>query len=53
MVEDRTCNRWNHGGHSQCKQGEDTEDKEGKREGLVGKEVKDDSAVCHWEGCGV
>ena len=38
-IADRTCNRWNHSGHSQSKQGEDTEDKEGKREGMVGKKA--------------
>ena len=47
---DRTCNRWNHSGHSQCKQGEDTEDKEGKREGMVGKEEKEDSSERQWKG---
>ena len=52
-AEDRTCNRWNHSGHSQCKQGEDTEDKEGKREGMVGKEEKEDSSERQWEGSGV
>ena len=53
MVEDRTCNRWSHGGHSQCKQGEDTDDKEGKREGMVGKEEKEDSSERQWKGSGV
>ena len=51
--EDRTCNRWNHSGHSQCKQSEDTEDKEGMREGMVGKEEKEDSSERQWEGSGV
>ena len=37
----------------QCKQGEDTEDKEGKREGMVGKEEKEDSSERQWEGSGV
>ena len=29
------------------------EDKEGKREGMVGKEEKEDSSERHWEGSGV
>ena len=32
---------------------EDTEDKEGKREGMVGKEEKVDSSERQWEGSGV
>ena len=31
----------------------DTEDKEGKREGMVGKEEKEDSSERQWEGSGV
>ena len=31
----------------------DPEDKEGKREGMVGKEEKEDSSERQWEGSGV
>ena len=41
------------GAKAQSKQGEDTEDKEGKREGMVGKEEKEDSSERQWKGSGV
>ena len=52
-LEDSTCNRWNHSGHSQCIQGEESEDKEGKRDGMGGIEEKEDSSERLWEGSGV
>ena len=39
--------------NSQSKQSEDTEDKVGKRVGMVGKEEKEDCSERHWEGSGV